>query len=238
MRKDGRQLHEPRNLACETQINRYAEGSCIFEMGHTRVHCTASVSEDLPRWRKESGSGWVTAEYRMLPRATDTRSRREGDKLKGRTAEIQRLIGRALRASVDLEALGPRLVTIDCDVLQADGGTRTASVNGGFVAMCLAFQGLVAAGKLSQLPVRHHVAAMSVGIVDGQAMADLAYEEDFAAEVDLNLVMTKSGAWVEIQGTAEGEPFSPEQLEAMLSAGSASLPAVIAAQENALETGK
>jgi ribonuclease PH len=235
MRRDGRQLNEPRTLGCKTRINRYAEGSCIFEMGFTRVHCTASVSEDLPRWRKESGSGWVTAEYRMLPRATDTRTNREGDKLKGRTAEIQRLIGRALRAAVDLEALGPRLVTIDCDVLQADGGTRTASVNGGFVAMCLAFQDLVASGKLPTMPIRHHVAAMSVGIVDGLAMADLAYEEDFAADVDLNLVMTKDGAWVEIQGTAEGEPFSSDQLQAMLEAGTASLPTVIAAQEAALE---
>ena len=235
MRTDGRGAHEPRPMKCETGFNRYAEGSCVFSMGHTRVHCTASVSEDVPRWRKDSGAGWITAEYRMLPRSTNTRTNREGDRLKGRTAEIQRLIGRSLRAAVDLEALGPRVITIDCDVLQADGGTRTASVNGGFVALLLSLQGLVDAGDLARLPLRHRVVAMSVGIVGGEALADLCYEEDVSAEVDMNLVMTGNGAWVELQGTAEGEPFPSEQLQGMLAAGQASMGAVLEAQDSILK---
>jgi len=234
MRADGRGAHEPRPIDCETSVNRYAEGSCIFSMGQTRVHCTASVSDDVPRWRKESGAGWVTAEYRMLPRSTDTRTRREGDRLKGRTAEIQRLVGRSLRAAVNLEALGPRVITIDCDVLQADGGTRTASVNGGFVALVLALQGLVESGALPALPLVNRVVAMSVGVVNGEAVADLAYVEDVSAEVDMNLVMTGAGDWIEVQGTAEGSPFSPAQLQAMLDAGQASLGAVVDAQTQAL----
>jgi len=171
----------------------------------------------------------------MLPRATNTRTKREGDRLKGRTAEIQRLVGRSLRAAVDLEALGPRVITIDCDVLQADGGTRTASVNGGFVALLLALQELVEAGDLNRLPLTHRVVAMSVGVVGGEALADLCYEEDVAAEVDMNLVMTGEGAWVELQGTAEGEPFPSEQLQAMLAAGQASMGAVLQAQDSILK---
>lgn len=234
-RADGRQPDELRPLRFTLGVNVHAEGSCIVEMGRTRVWCTASVNEDVPRWRKETGEGWVTAEYRMLPRATHTRSEREGrtDK-KGRTAEIERLIGRALRASVDLRALGPRQITLDCDVLQADGGTRCASVNGAYVALVLALRGLVAAGKLPALPLRHSVAAVSVGIVNGQVVADLPYEEDSAAQVDANLVMTGSGLLVEVQGTAEGEPFPESELHAMLAVGRAAVARITAAQAAAL----
>lgn len=234
MRKDGRQVDETRPVTIETNVNRYAEGSCILAMGDTRVHCTASVEENVPRWLRDSGRGWVTAEYRMLPRATDTRTRREGDKLKGRTSEIQRLIGRSLRAAVDLEALGPIQISIDCDVLLADGGTRTASINGGYVALVLALRKLVADGKLERLPLIHHVCALSVGIVDGTVVADLPYEEDSRAEVDLNLVMTSDGALIEVQGTAEGKPFTRQQLDAMVDIGAKGLAAVVDAQRAAL----
>ncbi len=235
MRRDGREAEEPRALNCETSVNRYAEGSCIFEMGNTRVHCTASVSEDVPRWRRDSGMGWVTAEYRMLPRSTDTRTRREGSQgIKGRTAEIQRLVGRALRAGVDMKALGPRVVTIDCDVLQADGGTRTASVNGGFVAMAQAFQRLVEKGKLNSMPLLHSIAAVSVGLVDGKAIADLCYEEDVSAQVDMNLVLTGDGQIVEVQGTAEHGTFSPEQLHQLVEVGHRSIREVTRLQRQAL----
>ncbi len=234
-RFDGRLPDELRPLSFELGVNVHAEGSCIVTMGRTRVWCTASVNEDVPRWLRDSGKGWVTAEYRMLPRATNTRSEREGrnDK-KGRTAEIERLIARALRASVDLAALGPRQITIDCDVLQADGGTRCASVNGGYVALVLALRGLVAAGKLRALPLRHSVAAISVGLVDGQVVADLPYEEDSTAQVDANLVMTGTGLLVEVQGTAEGEPFPESELHAMLTVGRAAIADITAAQLAAL----
>ncbi len=234
MRGDGRRADETRPVRIETHVNRYAEGSCIFSMGDTRVHCTASIEENVPRWLRDSGRGWVTAEYRMLPRATDTRTRREGDKLKGRTSEIQRLIGRSLRAAVDLEALGPLQITIDCDVLLADGGTRTASINGGYVALVLALRGLVAANKIDTVPLLHHVCALSVGVVDGQVVADLPYEEDSRAEVDLNLVMTADGALIEVQGTAEGAPFSRAQLTAMVDIGHLGLAGVAEAQRAAL----
>jgi ribonuclease PH len=234
MRIDGRSDKDNRPLNLELGINRYAPGSCIFEMGHTRVHCTASLTDDLPRWRKASGKGWVTAEYRMLPHATHDRNRREGGSLKGRTAEIQRLIGRSLRAAVDFEALGPWSLTIDCDVLQADGGTRTASINGGYVAMVLALQTLVDAGKLENLPLLHSVGAVSLGIVEGKALVDLCYEEDFAAEVDLNLVMTGDGRLIEVQGTAEEEPYTVEQLSEMLRLGKESIDEITALQNKVL----
>ncbi len=215
-RPPGRTLDDLRPIEITPGVNRYAEGSCIFGMGHTRVLCTASVSEKVPRWMADSGRGWVTAEYRMLPRATHTRSRREGDRLKGRTSEIQRLIGRSLRAGVDLAALGPCQIEIDCDVLQADGGTRTASINGGFVALALALNTLVAKGQLARSPLVHLVGAVSLGLVGGEPHLDLDYEEDVAADVDLNVVMTGTGRVIEVQGTAEGEPFAREDLDRLL----------------------
>ena len=234
MRIDSRQAEDCRPIQFETGVNRYAAGSCIIEMGHTRVHCTASLTDELPRWRRDSGKGWITAEYRMLPHATHDRGRREGSSLKGRTAEIQRLIGRSLRASIDFDGLGPWSLTIDCDVLQADGGTRTASINGGYVAMVMALQGLVDAGKLPKLPLIHQVGAVSLGIVDGKALVDLCYEEDFAAEVDLNLVMTGDGRLIEVQGTAEEAPYSIDELHEMLSLGKQAIQKITALQNNVL----
>ncbi len=224
-----RTLDDLRPLAITTGVNAYAEGSCIFEMGHTRVHCTASVSTKVPRWLADSGEGWVTAEYRMLPRSTHTRTRREGDRLKGRTSEIQRLIGRSLRAGVDLGALGPIQIEVDCDVLQADGGTRTASINGGMVALALALQKLLADGTLAVNPLKHTIVAVSLGLVDGAATLDLDYLEDVAADVDMNVVMTASGALVEVQGTAEGEPFPRAGLNALLDQASAGTATIAAA---------
>jgi len=200
-------------------VNRYAEGSVIIEFGHTRVLCTASVEERVPPFQAEKEEGWVTAEYNMLPRSTHTRSNRERKKVGGRTMEIQRLIGRSLRAVVDLKKLAGFSITIDCDVLQADGGTRTASITGGFVALAMACQGLLKEGKLAENPVTTNVAAISMGLVGGEVLLDLDYEEDFAAEVDLNLVMTGDSQMVEIQGTAEGHPFSREELDRMLAVG-------------------
>ena len=231
LRADGRAVDELRPLRFTLGVAPQAEGSCLVEVGHTRVWCTASVSEDVPRWRKDSGEGWVTAEYRMLPRATNTRTEREGrhDK-KGRTSEIERLIGRSLRAVVDMKALGPRVITLDCDVLQADGGTRCASINGAWVALRLAVDGLLAKGALTTDPMTDIVAAVSVGIVNGTVVLDLPYVEDSTAEVDMNLVMTGAGAIIEVQGTAEGKPFSRVQLDAMLALGEAGLARIAAAQ--------
>ena len=217
MRIDRRTLDQLRPFECQLDVNVHAEGSCLFAMGNTRVYCTATVSTDLPRWRRDSGQGWVTAEYRMLPRATQTRSFREGrTDMKGRTAEIQRLIARSLRAVVDLRALGHRQVTVDCDVLQADGGTRCASINAAYIALVRALQALVDAGQLPALPIKDGVAAVSVGLVDGEPMLDLAYDEDARADVDLNVIMTHGGGFVEVQGTAEGEPFPRAQLDALI----------------------
>ncbi len=231
LRADGRAVDELRPIRFTLGVAPQAEGSCLVEVGHTRVWCTASVSEDVPRWRKDSGEGWVTAEYRMLPRATNTRTEREGrhDK-KGRTSEIERLIGRSLRAVVDMKALGPRVITLDCDVLQADGGTRCASINGAWVALRLAINGLLAKGALTTDPMTDVVAAVSVGIVGGNVVLDLPYVEDSTAEVDMNLVMTGAGAIIEVQGTAEGKPFSRGQLDAMLALGEAGLARIATAQ--------
>jgi ribonuclease PH len=227
-RRDGRAPDALRPLKFTLGVAPQAEGSCLVEVGNTRVWCTASVSEDVPRWRKESGEGWVTAEYRMLPRATDTRSEREGrnDK-KGRTSEIERLIGRSLRAVVDMRALGPRVITLDCDVLQADGGTRCASINGAWVALALATRSLVASGAIRNNPLLDVVAAVSVGIVQGTPVLDLPYVEDSTAEVDMNLVMTGAGQIVEVQGTAEGRPFNRAHLDAMLGLGEAGIAAIV-----------
>ena len=211
-RSGGRAADQPRPLTLERGVAEYAEGSCLITVGRTRVLCTASVEEGVPPWRKGRGEGWVTAEYSMLPRATNTRNRRERGQIGGRTQEIQRLIGRSLRACVDMAALGERQITIDCDVLQADGGTRTASITGGAVALFDACRWLVESGKLPATPFREFVAAISAGIVRGSLLLDLDYGEDSAAEVDLNLVMREGGGIIEVQGTGEHGDFTPEQL--------------------------
>lgn len=211
-RIDGRAANELRKMEMIPHYLKFAEGSVLITCGNTQVLCAASVEERVPPHVPE-GHGWVTAEYSMLPRANRERSRRDIAKLKlsPRSAEIQRLVGRSLRACVDMEALGPRTVTVDCDVLQGDGGTRTASVTGGFVAMALAMEKLVADGLLSRLPLKTSVAAVSAGIVDGEALLDLCYEEDSSAQVDFNCVMTGEGELVEVQGTGEGRAFTLEE---------------------------
>ncbi|HUA18103.1 MAG TPA: ribonuclease PH [Bryobacteraceae bacterium] len=214
MRADKRLANEMRPVRMTTDYLMTAEGSALIEVGHTRVLCAATVEEAVPQFLRGSGRGWVTAEYSMLPRATSTRTPREVSKgrLSGRTHEIQRLIGRSLRAVVDMAALGDRTVIVDCDVLQADGGTRTASITGAYVALVLALKQLVQFGALKALPVTDRVAATSVGIVNGEAALDLCYEEDSQAEVDMNVVMTGAGKFVELQATAEKTPFDDQQL--------------------------
>lgn len=214
-RVDGREADELRPVKIGTAAQSYAEGSATIEAGETRVLCAVSVEETVPRWMRGSGRGWVTAEYAMLPRSTLTRTPRERN-AGGRAREIQRLIGRCLRAVVDLEALGERTITVDCDVLQADGGTRTAAITGAYVALHEAASAMVSAGKIERLPFRSGVAAVSVGVVDGVPLLDLCYEEDSRAEADVNVVMTDDGSVVEVQGTAEGEPFSRQTLDELL----------------------
>ena len=234
MRADGRSPGQLRPLSFETNVAMNAAGSCIVRLGNTHVWCTATVDESLPRWRRDSGLGWVTAEYRMLPAATDTRSRREGDRIKGRTAEIQRLIGRSLRAAVDFKTLGEHVITIDCDVLQADGGTRTAAITGGYVALALAVQDLQQRGRLVRSPLIHEVAAVSVGILDGEALCDLPYVEDAAAEVDMNVVMTGDGRLIEVQGTAEGAPYTRSQLDTLVGLAEDGIRQMVAQQRTVL----
>lgn len=219
------------------EFTRYAEGSVLAQMGNTKVLCTATVQEEVPSFLKGKGKGWVTAEYSMLPRSTKERVPRASvkGKIDGRTHEIQRLIGRSLRAVLDMEALGERQVVLDCDVIQADGGTRTASINGAYVALVDAFQGLVRAKKIARSPIREQVAAISVGIVRGRPVLDLCYEEDSVADVDLNVVMTDSGRFVEIQGTAERDPFSKAQLEELLQLAQKGVRQVMRAQTKALK---
>lgn len=236
-RHDGRRPDQGRKVRIEVSPAPYAEGSCLISTGDTRVLCTASVSEEVPPWRERSGSGWVTAEYAMLPRATHTRSRRERSGPKGRTQEIQRLIGRSLRSVVDMEVMGQHTITIDCDVMQADGGTRTASITGACVALELATRWMISEGLVERSPIRERVAAVSVGIVDGLPCLDLDYREDSKAQVDMNLVGTESGALVEIQGTAEGDPFPRPQLDQMIDLGMAGIETLLAAQERALSGG-
>jgi ribonuclease PH len=206
-----------RPVIFERGFTRYAEGSVLVSFGETRVLCNASVEENVPPFMRGEGRGWVTAEYSMLPRATQTRSPREAarGKIGGRTHEIQRLIGRSLRAVVDLEGLGERTIKIDCDVLQADGGTRTASITGAYVALYDALSGLLEKGLIERMPIIESVAAVSVGVVGGVALLDLDYQEDFQAQVDMNFVITSSGRFVEVQGTAEEEPFTVEELDAL-----------------------
>lgn len=216
MRYDGRSPNELRAIKITPHFARYAEGSCLIEFGNTQVLCTATVDATVPKWLAGTNKGWVTAEYGMLPRSTQQRIAREKAASGGRTQEISRLIARSLRAAVDLRALGERQVIVDCDVLQADGGTRTAAITGGFVSLALAMQKLKAAGLLPALPLKQYVAAVSIGLQRGQALLDLNYEEDSSIETDMNFVMTGSGAFVEIQGTAEGEPFRHDELTTML----------------------
>jgi ribonuclease PH len=217
MRNDGRIATALRSIVITRNFTRHAEGSVLIEFGDTKVLCTASVEESVPPFLRGKGGGWVTAEYAMLPRATHTRSPREAAKGKqtGRTLEIQRLIGRSLRAVTDLDKLGERSVVIDCDVIQADGGTRTASITGAYVALVDALSTLKTRGLLTEIPVKEAVAAVSVGIVGSEALLDLNYLEDSSAEVDMNFVMTSSGRFVEVQGTAEAEPFTCAQMDIM-----------------------
>lgn len=214
-----------------------AEGSALIEIGNTRVICTASVEESVPGFLKGAGKGWITAEYSMLPRSTLKRTPRESarGRIGGRTHEIQRLIGRALRAVVDLSQLGERTITMDCDVIQADGGTRTASITGAFVAMGLALEKLIEAGTLSAAPIRDFVAAISIGIVDGELLLDLCYEEDSRAEVDMNFVMTGAGKIVELQATAEQQPFDDAQLRTMMEMAAKGVNALVARQQSILQ---
>ncbi|NOY64763.1 MAG: ribonuclease PH [Nitrospirae bacterium] len=219
MRKDGRKNDEMRPVKITRNYLKTAEGSVLIEVGDTRVICTASIEERVPPFLKDTGRGWITAEYGMLPRSTSTRSMREATtgRIGGRTQEIQRLIGRSLRSVVDLALIGERTIYIDCDVIQADGGTRTASITGGFVALYDAMRFAVQNGIIERNPIKNMVSAISVGIVDGEPMLDLCYEEDYKAEVDMNVVMTADGRFIEIQGTAEGEPFARETLHNLLS---------------------
>ena len=234
-RSEDRTRSTLRSLTMETGVAPYAEGSCLITAGSTRVLCTASVEEGVPRWRESSGEGWVTAEYAMLPRATHTRTSRERGRVGGRTQEIQRLIGRSLRSVVDMGALGPRSVLIDCDVLQADGGTRTASITGAAVALAQATRELVRKGLIEHDPIREWVAAISVGIVDGQPRLDLDYNEDSSAQVDMNIVATETEKLVEVQGTAEGHPFSRSELDQLIDLGLAGIGDLVEAQRVAME---
>jgi ribonuclease PH len=234
-RSGGRSSESTRPISIEVGVAEYAEGSCLISTGSTRVLCTASVEESVPRWREGSGEGWVTAEYAMLPRATHTRTPRERGRVGGRTQEIQRLIGRSLRSVVDLRALGPRSVLVDCDVLQADGGTRTAAITGAAVALREATRALVLAGAVDRDPVREWIAAVSIGLVGGNVCLDLDYSEDSAAQVDMNVVATESGRLVEVQGTAEGHPFSRGELDDMLDVALDGIRRLVAVQQNALE---
>lgn len=239
LRADGRRADQLRPLRFQNHIAPYATGSTLVECGATRIICGVTVEETVPRWMKEQGvvGGWITAEYSMLPYSTLQRKQRDSSKGKidGRSQEIQRLIGRAMRAAVDLKKLGSRTVWVDCDVLQADGGTRTAAITGSFVALSLAINKLIREGKLALSPIINAVAAVSVGVVGGQVLADLCYTEDVAAEVDMNLVMTDIGEFIEVQGTGEKANFSETQLGTMLAAGRAGIQQLLAAQKEAIK---
>ncbi|MBG6249293.1 MULTISPECIES: ribonuclease PH [Symbiopectobacterium] len=236
MRPSGRSAQQVRPITLTRGYTKHAEGSVLVAFGDTKVLCNATVEEGVPRFLKGQGKGWVTAEYGMLPRATHSRNAREAAKGKqgGRTLEIQRLIARSLRAAVDLEKLGEYTITLDCDVLQADGGTRTASITGACVALADAFNRMVAKGQLKASPLKGMVAAVSVGIVAGEAVCDLEYVEDSAAETDMNVVMTEDGRMIEVQGIAEGEPFSHEELLALLALARGGIDTIVEAQKAAL----
>lgn len=235
MRPSGRETTEMRPISIETGVSRHAEGSCLIKCGDTHVLCTASVDERVPPWMKNSGLGWVTAEYGMLPRATHTRGRREAKNgQSGRTQEIQRLIGRSLRAVLDRPALGERQIVIDCDVIQADGGTRCASITGGWVALRLAVNRLMSAGVITSDPLLDHVAAVSCGLYAGQPVVDLDYPEDSEAGVDGNYVMTGSGKLIEVQMSAEGSTFSRDQMSTLLDLAAAGVSNLVGVQNSAL----
>ena len=238
-RTDGRSPTELRPVKMTPGYLPYAEGSVLIEVGNTRVVCSASLEDRVPPFLRNTGQGWLTAEYAMLPRATQTRTPRETGRggPSGRTHEIQRLIGRSLRAIADMKALGERTITIDCDVLQADGGTRTASITGAYVALVLACRRLVRENRIQALPFTGEVAAVSVGIVAGAALLDLKYDEDSRAEVDMNVVCTGDGRFIELQGTAEGEPFTREQMEQLIALAGVGVETLFAAQRAALEDG-
>jgi len=236
VRPSGRRPDELRAVRLQRGFTKHAEGSVLVEFGDTRVLCTASVEERVPPFLKDSGRGWVTAEYGMLPRSTNTRTDREAarGKQSGRTQEIQRLIGRSLRAVVDLTSLGPRTVHLDCDVLQADGGTRTAAITGSFVALHDALSWLLKKGAISKNPIRDHVAAISVGVFQGAPVLDLDYAEDSKCDCDMNVVMTGAGGFVEVQGTAEGEPFDRKELDALLALAQRGISQLVGSQKKAL----
>jgi ribonuclease PH len=226
----------PRDIKFTKNINPYAHGSVLAEFGNTKVHITATVEEEVPRWMKGTNKGWVTAEYSMLPGSTHDRVRRERKSVGGRTQEIQRLIARSLRAVVDLKKLGEMQIILDCDVLVADGGTRTTSISGAFVALQIAIEKLMSEGKIKENPIKENLGALSVGLNnEGFVIADLNYEEDSSCEADVNIVMTESGRFVEVQGTAEGDPFSRDQLNALLECADIALKKVFAAQNEALK---
>jgi len=234
-REDGRALDQYRPITLTRSYARYAEGSCLVEVGQTRVLCTASVEDRVPPFLKGKGQGWLTAEYAMLPRATHTRSGRDvGKPAGGRTVEIQRLIGRSLRSVVEMGPLGERTITLDCDVLQADGGTRTAAISGAFVALVEALDWMRSKGQIKTLPLTEWVAAVSVGVVSGEERLDLAYEEDSQASVDMNVVMTDTGRFVEVQGTAEGTPFDRDRLNRLLDLAGAGTRQMLAKQREVL----
>ncbi|RJQ54729.1 MAG: ribonuclease PH [Nitrospiraceae bacterium] len=236
MRPDGRRADELRSINIKTSFLNTAEGSALIEMGGTRVICTASIENRVPPFLKDQNRGWVTAEYSMLPRATSVRTIRESStgRVGGRTHEIQRLIGRAMRSVVDLAALGERTIWLDCDVIQADGGTRTASITGAFVALKLAIKFALQRGLIDRQPVNDYVAAVSVGIVEGEPRLDLSYCEDSTAEVDMNIVMTGTGKFIEVQGTAETQPFDRRGLQSMMDLAEAGIREIIAVQKAAL----
>jgi len=237
-RADGRLRDQLRSVRFQNNIAPYATGSTLIEWGNTRVICGVTIEDSVPRWMKEQGvtGGWITAEYSMLPYSTLQRKQRDisKGKIDGRSQEIQRLIGRAMRAAIDLDKLGTRTIWVDCDVLQADGGTRTAAITGAYVALALALRKMMAEGKLPESPLRHAVAAVSVGIVEKQALLDLCYTEDAAAQVDLNLVMNSAGEFIELQGTGEEATFSEAQLAEMLVLGKSGVGELLAAQQVAI----
>ena len=237
MRPSGRSAEQVRPIKITRHYTKHAEGSVLVEFGETKVLCNATIEESVPRFLKGQNQGWVTAEYGMLPRATNSRTQREAAKGKqtGRTMEIQRLIARSLRAMIDLKLLGEYTITLDCDVIQADGGTRTASITGACVALVDAINTMLASGKIKQNPIKSLVAAVSVGIVNGEAVCDLEYIEDSNAETDMNVVMTDDGRIIEVQGTAEGEPFSHEELLTLLELAKNGITTIIEAQKQALK---
>ena len=236
MRPSGRDPATMREICFVSDFTKHAEGSVLASFGDTQVLCTASIEDRVPGWMRGKGSGWVTGEYGMLPRATHTRSGREASRGKqgGRTVEIQRLIGRSLRAITDMRALGERSITLDCDVLQADGGTRTTSISGAYVALAIAMERLVAKGKLKKNPLHGQVAAVSVGIYSGTPVLDLDYAEDSEAETDMNIVMNDAGGFIEVQGTAEGHAFSDDEFGAMLGLARSGIADIIVAQREAI----